>query len=150
MKLTSRIMNVTIRAATIEDSSVIASLITQLGYPTTDSEMQQRLKALLIHTDYQTFVAESHSDILGVIGVCINLAYEYTEPCGRILVLAVDEQARGHGVGAALVTHAEDWFRDWGVEAVTVNSGQQRQDAHRFYQRLGYKGAGIRFIKLVG
>ena len=147
MKPTSSVMNVTIRAATIEDSSTIDSLITQLGYPTTQGEMQQRLKALFIHPDYHTFVAESRSVVLGVIGVCINLAYEYTERYGRILVLAVDEQARGHGIGSALVAHAEDWFRNQRVDVGTVNSGQQRQDAHRFYERLGYQGTGVKFIK---
>src|SRR5262245_7861960 len=50
---------VTLRQASITDSSRIAGLLTQLGYPTTPAEMEDRLAVLLSHSDYATFVAET-------------------------------------------------------------------------------------------
>jgi GNAT superfamily N-acetyltransferase len=50
----------------------------------------------------------------------------------------VDEQARGAGVGRALMARAEQWARDHGCVAVTLRTNVVRTEAHAFYEKLGY------------
>jgi GNAT superfamily N-acetyltransferase len=41
----------------------------------------------------------------------------------------------------------EGWLRDRGAARITLTSGKQRADAHRFYRNLGYEETGLRFAK---
>ena len=52
--------------------------------------------------------------------------------------LAVSPDARGGGVGAALVTHALALGRDRGVDRVVLSSGPEMLGAHRLYEKLGF------------
>jgi hypothetical protein len=46
-----------------------------------------------------------------------------------------------------LVLAGEDWLKEQGAVEIIVNSSHFREDAHRFYQRLGYENTGIRLVK---
>ena len=123
--------------------------MSQLGYPTSSVEMRERLAAILPDSDYVTFVAEYQKEVVGVIGVGVNHYYEKNGVYGRLLALVVDEKWKGHGIGASLVVEGERWLKEREVSSIVVNSGRQRSDAHRFYERLGYEGTGLRFVKLL-
>ncbi len=139
----------TIRKASLDDSSEIARLMTQLGYPTSIVEMHERLVVILSHPDYSTFVVESSGTIVGMVGACVGYSYETNGPYGRIAALIVDESWRSRGIGAALVKEVERWLGERGADAIVVNSRQHRHEAHRFYKRLGYEETGVRLVKLV-
>ena len=51
----------------------------------------------------------------------------------------------------ALVTAAEIWAKENGINYMRVNSGISRVAAHKFYQHLGYKSEKeqLRFIKQI-
>ena len=123
--------------------------MSQLGYPTSSDEMKERLAAILSDSDYMTFVAEYQKEVVGVIGVGVNRYYEKNGTYGRLLALVVDEKLKGRGIGASLVTEGERWLKEREVSSIVVNSGKQRHAAHRFYERLGYKATGLRFVKLL-
>ena len=137
----------TIREATIADASAIAGLITELGYPTQDSEMRARFTAIEADATYRTFVAQVASAVAGVAGVGLSPYYERNGIYGRILVLAVSEAHRGHGVGRALVAASEAWAVSRGAHAMLVNTAHHREHAHRFYTGIGYGSTGLRFVK---
>ena len=138
---------ITLRPAAPEDGPAVATLITNLGYPTTAEQMAARLNRIAEQEAYATFVALGDGTLLGVIGVSHSLCYESDAPAGRILALSVDPQAQGRGVGAALVERAEAWLKARGATVVIVNSRHERQAAHRFYERQGYAATGLRFKK---
>ena len=140
---------VKIRSVCLDDSSAIACLMSQLGYPTSSDEMKERLAAILPDSDYMTFVAEYEEEVVGVIGVGVNRYYEKNGTYGRLLALVVDEKFKGYGTGASLVAEGERWLKEREVSSIVVNSGKQRSDAHRFYERLGYEETGLRFVKLL-
>lgn len=50
----------------------------------------------------------------------------------------VHSSTRGSGLGAALMEWAHEQGRDRGVAIVQLTSDKRREDAHRFYERLGY------------
>ena len=140
---------VKIRNACLDDSSAIARLMPQLGYPTTPDEMRERLEAILSNLDYITFIAEVRKEVVGMVGAGIGRYYESNGVYGRLLALVVDERWRGRGIGASLVARAERWLKARQATSIVVNSGRHRSEAHRFYSLLGYEETGVRFVKLL-
>ena len=55
----------------------------------------------------------------------------------------VAQSLRGKGTGEALVKHAIDKARAAGCRLVQLTSDKSRLDAHRFYERLGFKASHI-------
>jgi hypothetical protein len=54
--------------AIVADSEAIARLVSELGYPTSTSQMQRRLETILNYDDYLTVVACEGGEIVGFIG----------------------------------------------------------------------------------
>jgi N-acetylglutamate synthase-like GNAT family acetyltransferase len=65
-----------IRPATINDSGPIANLMTQLGYPTSETEMAARLLAILPDPGYHTCVAERDGKVVGMAGLRLIHLYD--------------------------------------------------------------------------
>ena len=61
------------------------------------------------------------------------------------LVTASDR--RGQGAGAALLSELESRARDAGCRVLDLDSGTDREDAHRFYFRQGMVIRGFHFIR---
>jgi len=138
---------ISVRPAEIRDAYEIGRLITELGYPTSGTEMEARLAVLLPHPDHTTNVALAENHIVGMIGTGIAHYYEKNGRYARILALVVDGKYRGHGIGSMLVRETERQLRERGVGAVIVNSGSHRKGAHGFYLSLAYAETGVRFVK---
>jgi GNAT superfamily N-acetyltransferase len=136
-----------IRTARQDDSPAIARLVTQLGYPTSEAEMDARLKALRNHPEYAVFVAESSGRTVGLVGAYLGIALEFSGTYGRLTGVVVDEEHRGSGVGKMLMERIEAWLKERGARMVTLTSGKQRTEAHGFYRHLGYEETGLRFAK---
>jgi len=51
--------------------------------------------------------------------------------------LAVDPGWRSRGIGKLLLDAARDWARERGATHLELDSGEERVDAHRFYEREG-------------
>lgn len=139
-----------IRPARPEDAAGLARLMEHLGYPTTPAQMAARLEGILPDPDYRTLVAEQGGGLTGMVGVFRGRDYSRDEPYARILALVVDPARRGGGVGAALVREAEAWARAAGAGSVHLTTASHREGAHRFYERLGYRGTGLRYRKPLG
>ena len=61
--------------------------------------------------------------------------------------LVTDERARSEGVGRTLMEHMQKLARAAGCEAYTLDSGTQRQQAHKFYFREGMVVTSFHFRK---
>jgi GNAT superfamily N-acetyltransferase len=139
--------NVSVRAASHDDAASIASLMTQLGYPSTPSQMQPRLARLLSHPEYGAIVAAMSQDVVGVVLLHAECGLEYDAPYGRVMGLVIDERRRGEGLGRLLMQHAERWCAERGADRVVVTSASRRTAAHDFYRAIGYDTTGVRFAK---
>ena len=136
-----------IRRATIDDSAALAPLMTQLGYSTTDEQMRARVSPLLMDLNYQAMVATLEDRLVGMIGLRVDLGYEYDGVQARIVALVVDESCRGSGIGSQLVEAGERWARERGAHKVMVNTAHRRTQTHAFYRSVGYESTGLRFVK---
>ena len=139
--------DLTIRAAEINDVAALAELMCELGYETTESEMQTRMERIGADLRYRTFVAVRDDKVCGMIGTLTSLSYEHNDFGGRILALVTSRTMRRHGIGRALIAIAEKDFAQRGIRRVALNTRLIREDAHMFYESLGYERNGFRFTK---
>jgi len=128
---------VTVRTARAGDASVLADLASELGYPTTTSDMVGRLASIDGRPDHAAFVAELDSIVVAWIHLCVMQSLE-TPPFAEIRGLVVTEAQRGRGIGAELVRTAERWATEKTCRKIRVRSNAARDDARRFYQNCGY------------
>lgn len=126
-----------IRAAQPGDANAIARLATELGYPSSEKEMRERIERLLQSDAYVLVVAEQGSEVIGWIAAERRLLIETGERA-EIVGLIVTQNARRAGIGQALVHVAEQWAREQGLPRMTVRSNVARAESHPFYERLGY------------
>ena len=136
-----------IRDAELGDAAQLAALMCELGYETDHTEMEARLKLILSNPPYKTFVAIMDGYVCGMIGTVTYPSYEHNDPGGRILALVTLNAARRRGIGRALIAAAEKDFVQRGIKRVALNTQLTREDAHKFYESLGYERNGWRFVK---
>ena len=84
-----------------------------------------------------------------VTGVAVYRAYENTFHGKQLYVddLVTDESRRSLGVGGALLGHLEQKARAAGFDSLTLDSGTQRLQAHKFYFREGMAVTSFHFTK---
>lgn len=138
-----------IRSMTRDDINTMDILMNQLGYPSTNQKVQKRLDKILDLPNYETFVAEINDELVGFVGMCKQIAYEFDEPYVRVLALVVHEDYRRKNIGQNLMLAVEDWAKKNDCIAITLNSGnrEERIAAHNFYKKLGYLGKSTGFTK---
>jgi ribosomal protein S18 acetylase RimI-like enzyme len=140
-------VELTIRHAQLGDAAALAQLMCALGYETTKSEMQMRLERIATEERYRTFVAVRNSKVCGMIGTFAYYSFEHDDPSGRILALVTLATARRLGIGRALIAAAEKDFANRGIKRIALDTRLTREDAHKFYESLGYERNGWRFVK---
>ena len=69
------------------------------------------------------------------------------EPSAHLEVLVIAERADGNGVGKALFKASEAAARDRGALSMTLHVFARNARARHIYERLGYTGELIRYIK---
>ena len=136
-----------IRPLTPADAPRAAELLGQLGYPSSAESIPRRLQWMAGERDTTVVVAETRGAVVGLAAGQIVHAITADEPIGILMALVIDEQSRGTGVGKALVAHIEQWVRGKGLTKLIVLTATYREDAHRFYEHLGFTKNGFRYIK---
>lgn len=138
-----------IRRATPVDAPAMASLLAQLGYPTAAAELPPRVAA--IERDGGViFVARDESE--RIVGLASGARIATLHALGHvacITALVTAEEARGRGVGRALVAAIERWAREHRCTSLSVTSAEHRAGAHAFYPRCGLPYSGRRFSRRI-
>ena len=82
---------------------------------------------------YKVFALLEGNEIVAVIGFKPMI----TLSSGRfiwICDLVADANRRSKGYGEKLLTYVQEWAKENNYESVSLSSGLQRIDAHRFYE----------------
>jgi dTDP-4-amino-4,6-dideoxy-D-galactose acyltransferase len=114
-----------------------------------------RIPAARFAQMYQTWIERSTQGELADIVLVASLADTGGEPVGmvtasatdgtgRIGLIAVDDQARGAGVGSLLIREAHRWMQGRGATQAAVVTQLENQPACRLYERLGYHLADVK------
>ncbi len=89
------------------------------------------------------------ADGADVAGVAVYRMYENTFYGKQLYVddLVTDEARRSSGVGRTLLGYLEQKARAAGFDSLTLDSGTQRLQAHKFYFREGMAVTSFHFMK---
>ncbi len=137
-----------VRNADINDTSAICRICTyDLGYECSDELVLNRLKNIDSSRE-AVFAAESDGTVVGYIHAEVYNTL-YFQSMINILGLAVSHDHRRQGIGKALISRAENWGKELGINIVRLNSGYSRKEAHEFYRAMGYNDEKLqmRFLK---
>ena len=138
---------VQIRSATVRDASEIARLLTQLGHPTTQHEVEHRWGEWEEQGNSALVVGDDASTLLGLCQLHQTFVLHRPRPVGRITALIVDATRRGEGIGRALVAAAEARMVSAGCGLMEITSNARRGDAHAFYESISYEKTSVRLAK---
>ncbi|MDP3177811.1 MAG: GNAT family N-acetyltransferase [Spirochaetaceae bacterium] len=129
-----------IREAVRADAPRLAALAAQLGYPCDEAFVRERMGRYLGASDRVILVADSGGQAVAWTSMEV-VDHFYTETCVELSGFVVDEELRGRGVGAALMSAAEAWARGGGHRLLRLRTNVIRAGARLFYERLGFENA---------
>jgi ribosomal protein S18 acetylase RimI-like enzyme len=136
----------TFRAARVEDAKALADLwtaayVTSGQAPEMQPYTEDGVEGLLGAATGQ--VAELDGRVVGAVVLAQHGAAQAVLTVSIdeaiLLRLAVDEQARGHGVGRALVDWCVSEARARGVSRLWLWTRPVQQSAHRIYESIGFE-----------
>lgn len=135
-------MQVTIREAQTEDFEAVLGLYAWLFAPPGSQPSQWdpdrarlALAEAIVAPASAVFVAEDDGEQVGFCTAYLELnSVRFGSRCW-VEDLAVDPQRRSEGIGKALLDAAKEWARGAGATHLELDSGLDRTDAHRFYDR---------------
>jgi len=92
----------------------------------------------------------SDQEILGVAVVQLREELLSHEPSAHLEVLVVRPGAEGHGIGQRLVREAEQAAAIHGAGSLSLHVFSRNVRARALYERLGFTGELIRYLKYLG
>jgi GNAT superfamily N-acetyltransferase len=109
-------------------------------------EYRKAFKAIQISPDQTLYVAEREGTVVGTFQTMITTSLTGRGSSSMIIeAVQTRDDMRGQGIGALMIEFciAEAKRRD--VRLVQLTSNAARKDAHRFYERLGFKPSHLGF-----
>ena len=140
--------NLKIRTATLADLPHVVRLIAEDDIVGWREHLTDPLPANYIETfrtieadlNNELIVAEMDGTIIGTLQITY-IPYIINRGGWRALIeaLMISSEVRSNGIGTAMMNWAIDRARERGCCIVQLTSNKQRPQAHRFYERLGFK-----------
>ncbi len=146
--------NLLIREAREADLSALIALFASdpLGGhgDTLDAEAFPRYLAafntIAASPDQTLYAAELDGSVVGTFQTMITTSLNGRGSQAMIIeAVQTRDDMRGKGIGAAMINHCIEEARAKGMRLVQLTSNAARKDAHRFYERLGFKPTHLGF-----
>jgi len=107
---------------------------------------ERAFEAITAQSGNTVYVAEEKGRVIGCFQLTMipNLTFEGGLRA-QIEGVRVSARARGQGVGEKMMAYAIQAARDAGCRIVQLTSNRQREDALRFYERMGFAPTHVGF-----
>ena len=104
---------------------------------------------LLVDKTIRIFIAENQEQALGYI-LCKLIERQENPFTYAMRFLMIDQigvrpEARGQGIGAALLRQAEEFAKELGVQRIQLDSWDFNTRAHAFFERMRFQKFNFRF-----
>ena len=144
-------MKMTVRKAMLADLPRLLDLYTLLDFdpPKKLSLEDARLRFLRYqqYPDYCVYVAESAGAIVGTFAqIMIDSVAHGGKPFGIVEDVVVSRDHQGEGVGKEMMQFAMARCHDKGCYKLMLSSHLKREQAHKFYESLGFEKHGFSFL----
>ena len=137
---------VSVRPIEARDAGAVAELLTELGYPTSEREVGDRIAGAGHDAEF-TFVAESAGEVRGCVSGYVAPYFPRGTLMCRVTALVVSAAQRTRGIGKALMATAAAHARNSGCPALEVTTSENRTASHRFYEALGFVHTSRRYLR---
>jgi len=144
-------INMQLREVVPEDIADLAALMSELGYDSTEAELQSCIDRY--QADENSWAMGIEIDGRLVASASYHVTPTFHRPGGllRVTSLVVNREYRRLGLGRQLIEKADDLARATGCDRVELSSASHRAaQAYRFYESIGFvKYEGTRFLRQV-
>lgn len=129
-----------IRHLTIADASAVHLLntMTEMGSADLEATASTLTRILQLPDQHVLFAFEAEGQVIGYIHAQLYEMLYSPNVLFNVIALAIDERHQGKGIGKQLLHAVEQEAMVLGMDGIRINSGNNRGQAHVFYEKLGY------------
>ncbi|MGD8405419.1 MAG: GNAT family N-acetyltransferase [Anaerolineales bacterium] len=101
-------------------------------------------EAITADPNHELIAAEMDGDVIGTLHLMYLPSISYQGRMrAQVESVRVESRLRGQGIGAEMMQWALERARGRGCHLMQLTSHKSREDAHRFYERLGFTKSHI-------
>ena len=94
--------------------------------------------------NHELIVAERNGEVIGTLHLMFLPSISFQGGLrAQIESVRVDKAFQSQGIGSAMMRWSIERAKQRGAQVVQLTTHQTRVDAHRFYERLGFKGSHL-------
>jgi len=94
--------------------------------------------------NHALIVAELNGEVIGTLKLMFLPSISFQGGLrAQIESVRVDKSYQGRGIGSDMMKWTINRARERGAHVVQLTTHKSREDAHRFYERLGFKGTHL-------
>ncbi|MGV1792665.1 GNAT family N-acetyltransferase [Rhizobium sp. A37_96] len=114
--------------------------------PSAHDDYLRAFRTIASSPDQTLYAAELGGEIVGTFQTIVVTSL-HGRGSSAMIIESVQTRAdmRGQGIGAAMIDFCIDEAKGRGMRMVQLTSNAVRKDAHRFYERLGFKPTHLGF-----
>lgn len=95
-------------------------------------------------SNHELIVAELDGEVIGTLHLMLLPSLSYQGGLrAQVESVRVDKNCQNQGIGSRMMKWAIERARERGAHIVQLTTHRSREDAHRFYERLGFKGSHL-------
>ena len=144
-------LDIEIRKAEEKDIPSIIALHSEIDLSNEESISLQNANIIFSriqsYPNYHIYVALIQGEVVGTFALLImhNLAHNGA-PSGIVEDVAVRREWQGKGIGKHMMAYAMQRCKEAGCYKMALSSNSIRENAHRFYESLGFNKHGYSFV----
>ena len=94
--------------------------------------------------NHELIVAELDGDVIGTLHLMFLPSVSFQGGLrAQIESVRVDKRFQSQGIGSEMIKWSMERAKERGAHVVQLTTHKSRVDAHRFYERLGFKGTHL-------
>jgi N-acetylglutamate synthase-like GNAT family acetyltransferase len=143
-------MSLSMRKAGKKDINDLCALMDEMSHTAISPEqMLNRLQMVGKSRIDSLYVCEENEKVVGLLGFRIRENLEELSRFGEISAIVVYPDNKRKGIGRFMMDYAERLAKEFKCKGMWLVSGfVRKEEAHKFYQQLGFQTTGYRFVKL--
>jgi len=95
-------------------------------------------------SNHELIVAELNGEVIGTLHLMFLPSISFQGGLrAQVESVRVDKPYQGKGIGSDMMRWAIERAKSRGAHIVQLTTHKSREDAHRFYERLGFKGSHL-------
>ena len=95
-------------------------------------------------SNHELVVAELNGEVIGTLHLMFLPSLSFQGGLrAQVESVRVDKPYQGKGIGSDMMRWSIERAKGWGAHVVQLTTHKSREDAHRFYERLGFVGSHL-------